>query len=117
MPSKAHYCTACPYTGLEGVLRRCVECVVGDFEERKGLRLILHVCQVHQRWQDIAMETSHKEWVAWAADGWSKAKVLKDIKKRLGYLSSLLDAIKVETVRISKEVNLGHDPSCSCQGH
>ena len=101
---------------LDGLSRRCVERVVDDYEESKGLRLILHVCNVHKKWREVAIEVSRQGWAAWAADGWLKVKVLKEVKQRLGYLNSFVDAIRVETIRLSKEVKLSHDISCSCQG-
>jgi hypothetical protein len=105
-------CLVCPEAfwgqGLNGRVRRCVQCQVHEFERQWQLQRVLWTTEVYKKWlEKISGSTVNIQ---------NKEILTLELQSRLFWLHERQEFIRLESERIVKEVEAGHDSMCVCRG-
>jgi hypothetical protein len=106
-------CRACPdwfwKAGGFGNFKHCTQCVVDSFERDWKLRTVLRWTDLYQQWIEIVAKSS--------LELSKKGKLMLEMRVRLIWLNERQEFIRLETLRMAKELELGHQLGvCMCQG-
>ncbi|KAE9373791.1 hypothetical protein N431DRAFT_232470 [Stipitochalara longipes BDJ] len=106
-------CQACPDwfwgVGGYGSFKYCAQCVVDSFERDWKLRTVLRWTQLYQKWAEDIAESG--------LESPKKGLLMLEMRVRMVWLKERQEFIRLETLRMAKELDLGHQLGvCMCQG-